>query len=138
MKKLSNSNSVVFALTLGLLVNILVTVFIAVVLAFMVVGEKIGPDAVVYGRVIGTVMAALAGCALATKLYGKQILLISFLSGALYMFCLLAMTAIFFGGQYKGMIAGAIAVFGACSATVLLQMRGSQGRKRPRIRYKTH
>ena len=75
----------------------------------------------------------LAGAAVAVGKIKRRRVYVCLLSGGIYYGILLAMTALFFGGQYQGMGVTALLVLAGSGLVALLGLRGEKGAK-PRRR----
>ncbi len=128
--------SVPLGLGLGIAVSIGITLLAAVILAVLVDSQTMHPESVSTGIYIALVLASAAGTLTALAAVKQQLLLVSVLLGAVYLGMLLSMTALFFGGEYKGQGTAAVTVFGTCLAISLLQLRTGHRRKPRALRYR--
>lgn len=128
--------SIQAALAMGTGCAMIWTVLGAALVAKLVDSETIQPEAIGYGS-MGILLTASALGALAA--YGKvkkNRAPVCFGVGGIYYLCLLAMTALFFGGQYTGMGVTAVMILLGCCAAMLpgLKGRGGASRKNYKIR----
>lgn len=124
-------------LALGGTVSLIVTLIMSAIIAKLVDGEVIAENAIGYGALFTLLSAAMAGAFCSSRKIKRQRLLVCLLSGLIYYITLLSITAIFFGGQYKGMGVTALVIAGGCGAVILMGMR--QGKvKGKAFRKKVH
>ncbi len=134
--KTKKNPSVAMAILWGLVASIGLTVLFAVVLAFMVQSEKLELEGLGAGVLITLLASSGCGCFLAVKLAGQKPLLVGAVSAAGYLLSLLSVTALFFGGEYHGVLQGAMLVLGGAMAAVLVAFKGLSGAHRGRRKYK--
>lgn len=114
---------------LGLLLSMMVTVGGAAILAWLVSGERIGEGVIGYGAMAILLLSSLLGALLAANRIKHLRVQMCLISGAAYYLTLLAITALFFGGQYQGMGVAAILVLVGSGAAALAGLRGSKGKQ---------
>ena len=125
--------SVPAGLGIGLLVSLVITIAGSAVAAWMIASEKIGEGSSGYAVMVIQALAVGLGALSAVYLIKKQRLQVCMFTGVIYYLSLLAMTALFFGGQYQGMGVSAIIVAGICTLVAFLPTkngRASGKRKR--------
>ena len=108
-------------------VSLGLTVALAALVAKLVDGGTLGEGSIGYCAMGILLLSALAGAAVAVGRIKRQRMLVCSLSGAVYYGLLLAMTAMFFGGQYKGMGVTALMVLCGCALAVLPELRKGRG-----------
>ena len=103
-------------------------------LAALIGGERIPEESVGYGVMVILTLSSFSGAMAAAGRIRRRRLLICLLSAGIYYGILLAMTALFFGGQYSG--AGVTALMVLCGAglAILTGLRDGRGGKRPKIK----
>lgn len=109
------------------------TLAAAGILSWLIQKEYLSENAVGYGSMIILLSASVIGGIAAQKKVKRRRLACGLLSGLEYFLMLLAMTALFFGGQYRGFGVTALLVFGGSGASVFFGMEGERrrgGRKR--------
>lgn len=107
------------------------TLAASAVLAKLMDLERLPEDAVGYGAMGILLIAGYLGAVTAyAKVKGKR-LQVSLITAAAYYVSLLAMTALFFGGQYAGMGVTALVILAGCGTAILLGLK-SGGRKKGR------
>lgn len=134
-KKLSGTAlSIPAGLGVGLLVGLVVTIAGAALAAWLLATEKIGESSAGYAAMVILALAAAFDALTAVYLIKKQRLQVSMLSGVCYYLTLLAMTALFFGGQYRGMGVSAIIVLAISAIIAFLPTKNGTARgKRKRV-----
>ena len=137
-KKLTADGSAVIPLGLGigLLVSILFTVAGAAICAWLISSERIGEESIGLLAAVIVILAAAVGAFSASLTVKKMRLQICLLSGVCYFLVLLATTALFFGGQFKGIGIGLIAVSAGCVPIAFLPIKNGRAGKRKRRAYR--
>lgn len=113
----------------GALVSIGITLSIAAILAKMLDSEKIGWENIGYGIVFLLLTASFLGAIAAYRKIKRQRIVVCAASGAIYFCVLLAVTALFFGGQYDGILVTFALIFTGSIMAGLLGL-GHRGPKR--------
>lgn len=122
-KNTAHPSSVSLALVAGLLVGWAVTLLASVVITFLVAGERIGESSLPPMAVAAMVLGALAGAVTGVRSAPARQLLVSLAGGGIYCLSLLGCNALFFDGQYQGVVPGILTVMGASAAVGLLSLR---------------
>lgn len=104
----------------GALVSVGITISIAAVLAKLLDSEKIGWESIGYGIVFLLLAASFLGAAAAYRKVKRQRIVVCAASGAIYFCVLLAVTALFFGGQYDGILVTFALIFAGSVLAALL------------------
>ena len=125
-KVTGTSKSMAAGLAVGTLVSLLITLFGAAVIANLVLSEKMASQGIGYGAVLVLLLASAAGAWIAAAMVKHRWLVVCMGAGGSYYLMLLAITALFFGGQYQGMGVTALLVLGGCGAIALLGLRGER------------
>ena len=107
-------------LGIGLLVALIITVAGAAITAWLIASGKIGEGSSGYAIMVILALGVGLGALSAVYLIKKQRLQVCMLTGVSYYLSLLAMTALFFGGQYQGMGVSAIVILGVCAFIAFL------------------
>lgn len=105
------------------------TMLWAGILAKLISMETLPEEAVGYGAMIILLSSAFLGAMLAYGKIKSKRLQAGLLTGAGYYLSLLAMTAMFFGGQYTGMGVTGLLVFAGSGTAVLIGVGPKKGRK---------
>ena len=129
-KVTGKASSVPAGLALGGAVSLGITLILAAVIAKMVSDEKLAEENIGYGVMVLLFTASAAGAAVANRRIKRQKLLVSALSGVLYLGILLSITDLFFGGQYEAVGVSALLVMSGSLVTALLSGSGNRGAKR--------
>ena len=107
-------------IAVGVCVSLGMTLAGAVLLGVLMDGETLQMNSVGYGSMVILLVSSMAGPLVAKSLIKHRALLVCVASGAGYYLTLLAMTALFFGGQYQGMgVTLGLVLAGAGTATLL-------------------
>ena len=85
--------------------------------------ERLSWDQVGYGILILLFLSALLGAATSVKAVKRQRLMIAMGSGLLFWATLIAITALFFGGQYDGMLVTGLVILAASGIVALTGLR---------------
>lgn len=123
-KVTGTASSIPVGLALGTLTSLGVTVLGAALTAWLILRGSIPEDWVGYGAMVILLLSSAAGAAVATERIKRLRAQIGLAAGALYYGCLLAMTALFFGGIYRGMGVTALMVLCGSALVILLAPRG--------------
>lgn len=109
-----------------------ITLLCAAVIAKLVEGEKIREYAIGYFAMGILFLSAFTGAIMAGRLVKHRIMMISMLSGLVYYAILLSMTALFFGGQYEGMLTSGLLILAGAAAAVLIGQRKERTKRKIR------
>lgn len=126
------ASSIPAGLGAGAGVSVIITLLGTALLAKLLDGETIQWEAVGYGILIMVMLSAMLGCITAMKKIKRQNGMVCLLSGLTYWGILLAITALFFGGQYEAMGVTLLLIVGGSGCAFLLcagQGRGGGRRK---------
>lgn len=102
---------------LGACTSLLWTIAGAAILALLIDKEILAQTAIGYGSMVILLTASLIGSQTAWRKVKHQRVLVCMSAGGMYFLMLLAMTALFFGGQYEamGVTAGLILAGSGCA-----------------------
>lgn len=125
-------------LMVGTCVSLGLTLLFSGILAKLVSAEKLPWEQIGYGIMALLFLSALSGAASAATAVKHRRLAVCLMAGALYWIALLAITALFFGGQYHGLGVTALIIFAGCGTVCLLEMRRGEGKKSSLRRKKYH
>lgn len=132
MKSVNISKAVKAATPMGVGIGVMVALLLSLggcaVVAYLISNGYISQSAMKIYAAIILMLSAFIGALIAYGRVKKQRLQISVITAAVYYLCLLAITALFFGGQFAGAGTGAIVVILGCCAAALLGI--SPGKKR--------
>ena len=113
----------------GTLAGLGITATGAAILAWMMTKEKMNSDSLGYGIIAVLLIASCVGALIASGKIKRLRMQMCLLSGAVYYFSLVAMTALFFGGKYEGMGVTAIVVMIGCALASLTILNGHKTNK---------
>ncbi len=129
VKRSGRALSMGAAAGIGVFAGVCATVLGAVLMAYLMGKGHIAADALGIWSFAVQLAAAAAGAWIASALYkDKRLILCGIIAGAMYLLYL-AMTAMFFGGQYEGLLVGLAAVL-LGSGSAMLPILTGKGHKR--------
>ena len=118
---------------IGLAVSIVITLLAAGVLAYLISNETLQESAIGAGALIIQLISTAGGGITAYSLIKRQRVLVCGILALCYFLVLLGMTALIFGGQYRGVGSAILAVLGGGILAVLPGIiAGSKTRKGPK------
>lgn len=107
------------------------TILGSAVLAKLIDLEKLQEESIGYGAMVILLAGSFLGALYAYRKIKRQRAMVCLLTGGAYYLTLLAMTALFFGGQYTGMGVTALTVLAGSAVAILMGLgRGSGGKRR--------
>ena len=112
-------------LAIGGLISLIVTFAGAAATAYLVFNQRIEANGIGYASMIILFLGAVMGAWGAFSCIKKQRLQVSLMSAAVYYLILLAITALFFGGQYQGMGVTAIVILIGALTVALFPAKGT-------------
>lgn len=119
----------------GALYGFLWTMAASALLSWAVHRQWLEMEFIGYGSMVILLTASVLAALIGYRKVKCRRVLVCISSGAGYMLMLLAMTALFFGGQYSGVEVTACLVFGGSLAAVFIGMESEKGsRKRHKIK----
>lgn len=114
-------------LLIGNGISIALTVLLAGILAKLVSAEKLEWEQIGYGIMVLLFVSSATGTIAAVRAIKRQRLAVCLLSGGIYWLTLLAITALFFGGQYHGVVATGATILAGCGTVCLVGLRQKRG-----------
>lgn len=135
-KMTGRAASIPAGLAIGALVSMLATIIVTAVGAHLIMSEVLPQEQIGYCSIAALLCGAILGAVTAAGKVKHRKLLVCLLSGLVYYCVLLAVTALFFGGQYQGMGVTFVTVCLGCAAAALLTSREKKS-KTPQRRKKT-
>ena len=123
-------------LALGSLASLAITVLGAVFFANLILKERIPPDGIGYCSLVILLVSSATGAAVAAGRIKHRRLYVCGLSALLYYGILLSMTALFFGGRYRGMGVTALVVLAGAGAVALVGTQQGRGHFKNRVKFK--
>ena len=127
--------SVPSGLAVSAAISMLITLIIVAIGAYMISNGILPQEQIGYCSMTALLAGSMAGSIMAARKIKHQKLVTGLLSGAIYYLILLAITALFFGGQYQGMGVTLLLVMGGSAIGAILanrkpKMRTPYGRKK--------
>ena len=127
--KKNTASSIPAGIGIGLLVSMIITLAGSALTAYLIHGESISEEGMGYGIILTLLLSAILGAWVSAGRIQRLRMQMCMLSGLCYYLTLLAMTALFFGGQYSGMGVTALMVLGGCGTVAILGASGGKRRK---------
>lgn len=131
-KVTGKASSMPGGLAIGWGCSMAVTLLGSVIVAALLDRRIMEMDSIGYGTMLILLLSSMLGATLAVKRIKKQRMMVSMLAGAAYYLTLLAVTALFFGGQYEGMAVTGLVILGGSLAAALSGLRQKRGAARKR------
>ena len=123
------------ALTLSGSLELILTVFSSAVLAKLIEFQRIQEQNIGYGVIGMLLVISFLGAVLAAEKVKHQRLMVCLLSGVVYWCLLLAITALFFGGQYEAVgETGLLILSGSAIAALIGLHKGNHMARRRKKR----
>lgn len=126
--------SMPMGLLVGSAVSMGMTLVCAAVIAKLVDSERIAWENVGYGIVVMLIGSSFVGAMVSCSKIKRQRLLVCAASGAIYYGMLLAITALFFGGQYEAVWVTGLLILAGCGGAILTGLREGGKGKRKKIK----
>lgn len=123
-------------LGLGLVISGIITLAGTAAVSHLIATEKIGEGMINYGSILVLAISAALGAGGAASFVKRLRLQVCLLSGGCYYLFLLALTALFFGGQYAGMGATALAVLVGCGIVAFIPTKKGKNWKKGKRAYR--
>ncbi len=119
----------------GLGLSMAIAILCSMLLAWLIIGEKLDVASIGYGSGLILILSAAAGAWLAMWKVRTKRLIVTGIYAAGFILLLLAVTALFFGGEYQGIGVSAICILLGAGGTLAVKMMPKKaGNKRPKIR----
>lgn len=136
-KPTGRAKSMPVGLALGGAVALTITLTLCALGAKLLDGGTLKETAIGYWVMGVLLISPFAGSMVASVSIQRRRLLVCGLSSAIYFGCLISMTALFFGGEYRGVGVTALMVLcGGGLAAMALTRQGRGGRHRHRLRHR--
>jgi putative membrane protein (TIGR04086 family) len=119
-------------IALGIMVAVVITLLGAILLTSLIAGEKMELEALGYGIMAIQFLGGIIGAVTAMLAIKRQKMQVCLLTGLGYFLVLLASNALFFGGQYEGVLTTGLILLVGCGITAILGSREARGRNRGR------
>ena len=129
------SKPMAVGLAIGTVISLIVTLLGACIIANLVLSGKMVAETIGYGAMLIVLFASALGAWISAGLIKRRWMVVCLGTGGSYYLVLLAITALFFGGQYQGMGVTVLLVLGGCGAVGLLGLRGEKTRSKKVRKY---
>ena len=131
-KRTKNGRAISFpeGITYGVLLAFLITILGTAAIAKLVDTELLAWESVGYGIMAVLMLGSFAGSKTAAEKVKRRKLLVCMVSGAVYFCILLAMTALFFGGQYHAVWETMLLIIGGSGVAALMELNDKGGKRR--------
>ena len=106
------------------------TIGMAILTGKLMDAERLAMESVGYASMVILVSAAWIGCTIAYGKIRKQKAMVCAMTASGYFLSLLAVTALFFGGQYRGIGATALMIVCGCALAMMVGNRAGKGKSR--------
>lgn len=131
-KVTGRSYSMPAGIALGVLASVAVTLLLCALLTWIFLGEKIDDHYLGYGVMLTLLCASAIGALIGVGCIKRRRLLVCAACGVGYYVVLLALTALFFGGQYHAVGVTALLVIAGSICVGILGGKGEGKRKKSR------
>lgn len=131
-KSAAANRSIPVGLAVGAVVSVGLTLAGAALLSKLIDREVIAESAIGYGVMILLMVASYLGSTMAYRSVRQQRLVVSMLSAAFYIGLLIAITILFFEGEFAGVWPAVLVILGGAGLTALPKnesRRAGKGRK---------
>lgn len=131
-KRTKNGRAISFpeGITYGVLLAFLITILGTAAIAKLVDTELLAWESVGYGIMAVLMLSSFAGSKTAAEKVKRRKLLVCMVSAAVYFCVLLAMTALFFGGQYHAVWETMLLIIGGSGVAALMALNDKGGKRR--------
>lgn len=133
-KRTGTASSIPGGLAWGALVGLLITIGGSALIAKLTDCGILQENKIGYGVMIMLIVSAYADAVLSWVKIKRRRAMVCALSGCLYMLILLAITALFFGGQYSAVGETALLILCGSVLAMLPALKGNRGQGRRKIR----
>jgi len=128
------ASSIPIGIGVGTAICILITLIGAAISAYLVYSESIQQESIGFASMTVLVLSSGLGALVSMHKIKRMRIQMCLLTGVCYYLALLAMTALFFGGQYSALGVTALAVLAGSGGAALLSMlteksKNNHGRK---------
>lgn len=132
-KRNGRASSMPMGLCCGAIVSAAITIAGTVAMAFLLDGEKMKWSSVGYGVLVMLLLASFLGAYAACCRIKVKYLLVSLLSGGMYLSILLCLTLIFFGGQFCGVGETTLLILAGSISGGLIKIYASKNSQKTRM-----
>lgn len=110
-------------LAIGLAASISVTLLCAAMVTYLVLSENMSENTIGYWVMAILIVSSALGSLIASTMIKRRWMVMCLGAGGMYFLSLLAITALFFGGQYQGIGVTALMILSGSGAVGLLGLR---------------
>lgn len=121
----TEESSLVHKIALGIIAAIAMMLFSAGVFAIMISKEIISEAGTGYCSVTVLLLSSFSASLVAISNYKKMRIWTSVITGVTYSAVLLGMTAVFFDGEYRGILVTVMVVLSGCMIATILSRKGN-------------
>lgn len=122
------------AIGLSVVISVAITIACAAIGALLIDMEKIGENSIGYLQVATLLLSSIAGAWIAVSIAKQKRLPVSLAFGAAYFASLIAITALFFKGQYSGVGETALIILAGVVTVTLFGLKGDKKIRKRAIR----
>ena len=126
-KVTGTSKSIPTGICIGAVTSLAVTLIGALLTAWLINFEKAGENVIGYSAMIILMLSSISGTYVAQAVVKRQRQIVCAAAGSAYFLSLLAINALFFGGQYQGIGATALVIAAGAGVMILMGLKGSTG-----------
>lgn len=134
-KVTGTSKSIPVGICIGTAVALMTTVIGTLISAWLISKEKIGEESIGYCAMIILLISSMLGSYTAQEAVKHKRVIMCAAAAAGYYVSLLAITAMFFGGQYQGMGVTALVVAAGTGVIILSKLAGGESGRRKIKKY---
>ena len=138
MKQIFNNKAIAAAALIGGALGVLFSILCALLLTWLISSERLGQGGVDTGSLVILLVGSAAASVVSTLLFREKRLLVCVLSAVCFALIMLAMTAVFFGGQYSGLLPSGLVILAGSGCVCILgavpQKKHNHGRRKVKNR----
>ena len=134
-KTFGKAKPMVVGLAVGVGAALLITLLFAVVVTQLVLGEKIGEGTIGYWTGVMLPLSTGVGAWIAVCLVKSKKMQTCLLTAAVYFLCLLGINALFFGGQFQGVVVSVVMILLGAATTGIIAAKGERKGHNKRRKY---
>lgn len=116
----NKEKSIPMAIGIGTLISFLTMIIGAAVMTLLLANQTIEESAIGYGVLLVTILSVVIGSVVSILLAHSRVLIVSLCTTLSFALILLAMTAMFFGGQYSGVPVTLMVMAGSAISVALI------------------
>ncbi len=133
LKMTGRASSLPAGLAIGALISMIITIIVAAIGAHLMISEMVSHEQIGYCSIAALLSGTILGAMVSSRMVKRRRLIVCLLSGLTYSLILLSITALFFGGQYEGVIVTFVTIcIGSVAAALLVSRETMQKSKMKR------